>query len=150
MIRRNWVHCLGWLLSFLVLAGCRSKADVARSTQTSHLRSLITIFNYAESKLGHRPKNEAELKSFITTKGQGIIDSLKLGSVDELFVSERDGQPFTVLYDAPSKGEARDIVAYEQTGVAGKRLIGYSLGAIAELDEEQFAKLAPPASQSVK
>jgi hypothetical protein len=114
------------------------------------MRALVNLFNYAESKLGHRPASEAELKSLIKASGQQMITSLNLGSVDELFVSERDGQPFTVLYGAQPKGEARDVIAYEQTGVAGKRLVGYSLGAIAEVDEEQFAKLSLPPIQNSK
>jgi hypothetical protein len=133
-----------------VLVGCHGAAKQARQKEQSHLRALVTIFNFAESKLGHRPANEAEFKTFIQANAQGIIGSLRLASVDELFVSERDGQPFIVLYGAPPKGEARDVIAYEQNGVSGKRLVGYSIGAIAEMDEEQLAKLAPPTEQAGK
>src|SRR6476659_3197912 len=134
----------------LAVIGCNGAADQARQKEESHLRALVTVFNFAESKLGHRPANEAEFKAFIQANAKGLVESLHLGTIDELFVSERDGQPFVVLYGSAPKGEARDVIAYEQNGVSGKRLVGYSIGAIAEVDENQFAKLAPTTERSGK
>lgn len=142
---------LGLLLGMLMLAGCAgAKTEAARKRESSHLRSLVSVYNFAAAKLGHRPANQAEFKSFIAANARPMLDSQHVNSVDELFISERDGQPFVVLYGEPTKGAAADLVAYEQVGVAGKRLAGYSLGAIAEIDEQQLANLAPAVNKPGK
>jgi hypothetical protein len=138
---------LGLIVGILLLVGCyRGQSNAARQTQTSHLRSLITLYNSAASKLGHRPANEAELKSFIAANASQMIDSLHVGSAAELFVSERDGKPFIVLYGEPPKGTSRDVIAYEQTGVDAKRFVGYSLGMMQEVDEQELSRLVPKAA----
>jgi hypothetical protein len=139
---------LGLGVAMLLLVGCHwGQSEAARQTQSSHLRSLITLYNFAASKLGHRPANEGELKSFIAANASQMIESLHVSSVDELFVSERDGKPFVVLYGEPPKGASRDVIAYEQAGVAGNRLVGYSLGMTQEVDEQQLAQIIPAASK---
>ena len=139
---------LGLIIGILLLVGChRGQSNAARQTQTSHLRSLITLYNFAASKLGHRPANEAELKSFIAANASQMIDSLHVGSADELFVSERDKLRFIVLYGEPPNGASRDVIAYEQKGVDGKRLVGYSLGITQEADEQELSRLVPIAAK---
>lgn len=140
--------CLGLLIATMLLPGCRSsQSDAARQRESSHLRSLISLHNFATSKLGHRPVNETEFKSFIAANAKPMIDSLHLVSANELFVSERDGKPFILLYGQPPNGPSHDVVAYEQTGVAGSRLVGYSLGMIQETDEQEFAQLVSATSK---
>jgi len=146
----RWYLHLMLLVCIVALAGCREAATQARQRQSSHLRSLLTLFNLAESKLGHRPANEAEFKSFIKDKGQATLDALHLASVDDLFISDHDGQPFIVLYGEQPKGPTHEVVACEQKGVEGKRLAGYSLGAIFEIDDEGFAAIAAAAKTSGK
>jgi len=135
-------------LAVIMVTGCRgTKSDAARAAQNSHMRSFVTLFNFASTKLGHRPANEAEFKTFVTTNAGGMLESLHINTVDELLVSERDGKPFIVLYGEPT-GAARDVIAYEQIGQGGKRMVGYSLGAIAEADDAEMAKIAPTASSA--
>src|SRR3954453_13123899 len=111
------------LLLVFILVGCRaSGTGAARQRESSHLRALVTIYNFAASKLGHRPANEAEFKSFITASAGPILESLHVKNADELFISERDGQPFVVIYGPAPAGAARDVIAYERMGVGGKRL----------------------------
>ena len=66
-------------------------------------------------------------------------EQMKVGSFDELFVSERDGQPLVVVYGSPPKDS--DVVVYEQTGVNGKRLVGHRIGMVEEVDEAQYKDL---------
>jgi hypothetical protein len=139
------------LLALAALAGCNSaKRDAARQRQSSHLRTLVSVYNFAASKQGHPPAGETEFKSFIDTSAKPMIDSLKLSSPNELFVSERDGQPFVVVYSKRPPGMNPDVIAYEKTGVDGKRLVGYSLGMIEEVDEARFNQLVPAASNPEK
>ena len=51
------------------------------------------------------------------------------------------------LFATPAKGASRDVIAYEQTGVGGNRLVGYSLGMTQEVDEQQFTQLVPAAGR---
>lgn len=142
---------VGLLISLLLLLGCRgAQTETARKQETSHLRSLVTLHNFAASKLGHRPATEAEFKKFIANNAKPMLDTLKISSPDELFVSERDGQPFVVIYGKPPAGAGADLIAYEQTGVAGKRFAGFSLGNIEEVDEQRFAELTRAMSKPGK
>ena len=143
----RWMHCLGALLVALTLVGCGAQSDVAQRQETTHLRSLVSLYRHAASTLGRPPADEVEFKDFIRNKAKAMVDALKIANVDELFVSERDGQPFVVLYGRRPPEVAPDLVAYERTGVAGKRYVGYSLGVVQEVDEQRFAELVPESSR---
>jgi hypothetical protein len=67
------------------------------------------------------------------------LEKLRVDSIDELFVSERDGQPLVVVYGSPPAGS--DVVVYEHTGVNGKRLVGHRIGMVEEADEATFKSL---------
>jgi hypothetical protein len=139
------------LLLLCQLVGCHeSAAGSARQRESSHLRALVNIYNFAASKLGHRPASEAELKTFIAANGGPILEPLHLNNADELFVSERDGEAFVVNYRSPPAGAGHDVVAYERTGVDGRRQVAYSLGAIEEVDEQRFAELVPATNPAGK
>ncbi len=125
-------------------AGCSPADKAAQQKETSHLRVLAHYYTRSISALGHRPANEQELKDYISKAGQEALQRLNIPSVDALFTSERDGQPFVVLYGPPPKGVG-DIVAYEKTGVEGKRQVADSLGSIREVDEAGFRELVPAA-----
>ena len=100
---------------------------------------------------GQLLKNEEEFKRYINSLDTATQDRIRAGSgaanMDELFISERDGQPYVIFYGQPPAGVANDLVAYEQKGVAGNRFVGYGLGAVAEVDEQRFNELVPPAAR---
>lgn len=127
-------------LMLLALCGCGGAASGDAAGQTSHLRTLVALYAYATSQLRHEPKSEAEFKEFIAQSGGPVLQRLELTSPDALFVSERDGQPFAVVYAPRPAGVDREVVAYEQTGVDGRRLVGFKLGEIKELDAAGLAQ----------
>ena len=55
-----------------------------------------------------------------------------------------DSQPFVVLYGPAPQGATSDVVAYEQTGVEGRRQAVSSLGSIQEVDEAELQQLLGP------
>lgn len=122
------------------LCGCGGAASGDATGQTSHLRTLVSLYTYATSQLRHEPKSEAEFKEFIAKSGGPVLQRLELTSPDVLFVSERDGQPLTVVYAPRPVGVDSQVVAYEQTGVDGRRQVGFKLGEIKELDEAALAQ----------
>ena len=96
-----------------------------------------------ETSTGRPPANEMEFKRFIAEKGAPMLERAGMANLDELFVSERDGQPFVVIYGKYPPGMTSRIAAYEQNGVGGKRQVGYSAGAVEQIDETRFRELVP-------
>lgn len=131
--------CSLTLLVALAL-GCAGGSK-AQQIQASHLRALVALYNSAANQMGRPPKSEEELKAFIQENGTKVLQRMKIAKVDDLLVSERDGQSFVVVYGKRPEGVRRDVVAYEQTGVDGVRQVGFSLGMIEEVDAQEFSEL---------
>ncbi|HEX2473540.1 MAG TPA: hypothetical protein VHK01_02270, partial [Lacipirellulaceae bacterium] len=74
----------------------------------------------------------------------------RVSNLEELFISERDGEPYVIFYGQRPAGVAADVVAYERTGVDGKRFVGDSVGGVGEVDEQAFAGMVPPAARPAK
>jgi hypothetical protein len=106
------------------------------------LRLLTNLYAKATRNLGRHPKDEQEFRDAIG-KMDLSLDLMKVSSVDQLFVSERDGQPFVVLYGPLPQTQGSDVIAYEQTGVDGKRMVGHKIGMVEEVDEARFRELVP-------
>jgi hypothetical protein len=94
--------------------------------------------------MGRPPKDEADFKQAIASLNLPL-DSFGVESVDELFVSKRDGKPLVVTYGTGSP--KNDVIVYESEGVNGVREVGYTLGRVAEVDAANFAKLVPESSK---
>src|SRR5262249_2953222 len=89
----------------------------------------------ATTKLRHPPSNEKEFKQVLATLSVKP-EQMKASSFDELFISERDGKPLVVIYDASKKNS--DVLVYEQTGINGKRLVGHRIGVVEQVDDAQL------------
>lgn len=143
----RFFSCLAATLILLHTAGCSdSRTQASRAAQTSHLRTLISLYNAASAKIGRPPADEASFKQFIVDDSMQVLEKMQIASADDLFISERDGQPFVVRYRHTLKFKTPNIVAYEQTGVDGRRQIGFRLGVIEEVDAQRFAELVPEAA----
>lgn len=130
------------LAGLLLEGGCGpSSGTDARRMQSSRLRDVISLYVYAGRALGRPLRDEAEFKEFINKQGSKVMEKAGVNSADELLVSERDGKPFVVLYKKPANDNAAGVVAYEAEGVDGVRDVGYELGNIKEMDEDQFREL---------
>jgi hypothetical protein len=138
MLRSNPIW-LGVTLLLAACAGCGGATPVKRDKEISHVGAVTTLYFRAKSKLGKPPASEQEFKEVIA---QDNIDPgvLGVGSVDELFVSDRDGQPLIVDYGQSSP---QGVIVYEQVGKEGVRLIGFTSGQIEEADAAKFAQLVP-------
>lgn len=139
-------------LSLALLVGCSSaESKQSLDRESSHLRWLVRLY-VAASQHNGPPKNEAELKQAIAGMDAGMLDralaGAKVESADELFVSERDGLPYVILYGKRPRGANGGIVGYEQQGIDGSRYVGYTLGMVEEADQQQFEKLVPSIAPS--
>jgi hypothetical protein len=120
------------------LVGCSRNEGGGLKQEMSHVRLLTSLYSRATSKLGHVPRDQQEFKQAIAILAVKP-EKMKVNSIDELFVSERDGQPLVVVYGTLPK--ASDVVVYEQTGVDGKRQVGHRIGMVEELDEAGYNDL---------
>ncbi len=129
--------------------GCASKPSPAGPADTAQFKSLVVLYS-ALAKRGQPPASEAEFKAAIKNQLQPVVAALKVDDPDKLFISDRDGKPVVVVYSPRPTGMSGDVVAYEQAGVDGKRLVGYSLGMIEEVDEARFHELVPDGTGAAK
>jgi hypothetical protein len=128
-------------LGALTLIGCGGEgSSEVREKGLSHVRLLTSLHTRVSSELGRYPKDEAEFKAALG-KANLTLDAMKVNSIDELFISKRDGQPLVVVYGQAPAGS--DVVVYEQTGVDGLREVGHRIGVVEEVDAAKFAEIMP-------
>jgi hypothetical protein len=136
------------LLLVCVFAGCGRSETGSQETEGSPLKPLgIHYGRFIGQHRGQPPKDEAEFKAYLATVSADELKQFKVASVDELFVSKRDGQPHVVVYGTttnPAIGQGgAPVIAYEKQGVGGKRYVATSMGAVEEVDEARFKQLVP-------
>lgn len=122
------------------LSGCGSGPPAPQ--QKSNLNKLVLFYGpYQREHQGALPPNEQALKEFIKSQ-QLLLESQGITDVDALFVSERDKQPYVILYAGETLGTdgpgGAPVVAYEKNGVGGKRYVASTLGAVEEVDDAKF------------
>jgi hypothetical protein len=141
------VKAIGCLLMALVV-GCNSEMDpsdaLAKANGTNIQRLTNLYLAYQTENSWNGPPDEAKLKDFIRS-----IDPAKLkrvgvdaASIDAIFVSERDSQPFKVRYGV--KGNvmgSTEPVVFEATGVDGKRQVGSLDMQRREVDAAEYDQL---------
>jgi hypothetical protein len=133
--------CAG--VAVVVLAaslGCGGGSGNSDAKEVSHVQAITTLYVRASSLLRKKPASEEEFKQAFANEKLDL-SVLGVGSLDELFVSDRDGQPIVVVYGSSSKGVAPGVVAYEQAGKDGIRLVGFNTGQIEEADDARFSQL---------
>jgi hypothetical protein len=130
-----------------ISAGCGSGNGQLEQNDPSRIRMqtlAISYSRYLAQNGGKMPASEAIFKKYIARRGTKFLAERGIKNVDELFLSPRDGQPLVVSYGTRKivRGFSPDpIVAHEQTGVGGKRLVAFPSGAVIDLDPVMFDKL---------
>jgi hypothetical protein len=130
----------------LMLIGCSShqtRSDAA--PDDSHIKPLTMLYvSYMNRSAGRRPANQQEFKNYIAKRGEPLLNSAGISSVEDLFVSPRDNEPYVVLYgNEDSQLISSGVVMHERSGVGGRRLVGYRMGYVNEVDDAEFRKLVP-------
>lgn len=74
------------------------------------------------------PENEEQLKEYLTTSPGAAAKFDRMGiptdNILDIFVSERDGQPFKIRYGVNGMGDFP--IVFEAEGVDGMRMVAYS------------------------
>jgi hypothetical protein len=126
--------------------GCRSEQSASDAApDDSRIKPLTMMYaSYMNRSAGRRPASQQEFKSYIAERGEQLLKSAGMSSVEELFVSPRDNEPYVILYGSEDpRLTSSGIVIYERTGMGGRRLVGYRMGFVNEVDEAEFRKLVP-------
>jgi hypothetical protein len=129
------------LISLLIFPGCGDQALEQSATEGRRIGAIVTTHNMMERTTGRLPPNEEEFKKFIAENGAQMLERSGVTAVDELFVSDRDGQPLVVTYGKYPPGMNAKIVVYEKNGADGKRFVGYNSGAVELVDDARFSGL---------
>jgi hypothetical protein len=129
-----------------LLGGCGQSEQVE---EQSNLRAIAAYYSqFLAHNRGQLPANEEDFKKFIQAKGGAALSHKGL-SVDELFVSSRDGKPFVVKYRGDKSWPLPEVVAYEREGRDGIRHGSTSVGGYTVISDEQFrsGKTLPAAAK---
>lgn len=133
------LRCIAPIFALTLLCGC-SHNNLERPTGATPQRmaTLATCYSmYVGKHQGHLPSDEVTLKNFIRSNCKYVFTKNGMTDADSMFVSGRDNNPLVVTYakDLPSRELVPEmIVAREQTGIAGKRLIVLPNGVVREFD----------------
>jgi hypothetical protein len=117
--------------------GCAAKpVSVDPPREQQNLARIATAYIDAEGRLGRPPKGVEELKPLLKD----------LGNPDEMLSSPSDGLPYVILWNTKVKDATGrfPILAYEQKGKDGKRLVVDSRMMPWPVSEEEFARLRLP------
>lgn len=141
-ISRVLIGCL----ALAALVGCQPATEFEQLNYSS-LGALATLYQQVMSRTGKMPKDEAELRAYAAEQGE-FLEAWNVASVDDLFISNRDKQPYTVLFGknliVANKEFNEQIVAYETAGVDGKRMVAYLNGHVVEMSDGDFDQLKAP------
>lgn len=129
------------LTLIMCVAGCGGGGPSQEEQQlASNMQGLAIAYGQCTSQnRGRPPQNEAQLRQFIKSLGPQWLEQYKAETVDDIFVSSRDGKPYVILFGKPGV----HYIAYEQEGVDGKRFVADNLGTTEEMDEATFREKVP-------
>jgi hypothetical protein len=144
--RISWIYLLSSASLLLMLAGgCRSGNDGAEmfasvsSTNVQRLANLYCVFQAQHNFKG--PKDEQEFKTFISNMHPTHLKNYQVdvNKLDELFISERDKLPFRIRWQhQASPRQAHVPLVFEEQGLNGKRMVGFSGFEVREVDQSEY------------
>lgn len=135
------------LLALILGVGCNQRGpdSTLASLNESNIQRLANLyFAYQKSHDFQGPKDEQEFRQFL----QGVSpDKLRRigvdpASLDSIFVSERDSQPFNIRYRVKGNIMGSDEpVIFESQGIDGKRMVGFLNMSQREVDAAEYDQL---------
>ncbi len=129
------------------VSGCsrsNPESTVAALNQSNVQRLTNLYFAYQKNHDFNGPKDEADFRQFVQGIGAEKLERIGVdaASIDNLFVSERDGQPFNIRYRV--KGSimgTQEPVVFESQGVDGMRMVGFLDMSQREVDPTEYDQL---------
>lgn len=141
----------------LTSVGCGGGDDaksMIAAANDSNVKRVATMYNFFHLKNKFKgPKDEAEFRTFIEAQDPGRLSlaDIDASKLDDLFVSERDGQAFVIRYgvDTVIRGPSLPVV-FEAEGVEGMRQVGFCNGEMQEVDADEYERLLKGAADREK
>jgi hypothetical protein len=140
--------CTALVLTFCALLGCGVSVDPVEAVARANSNNLQRVANLYLAYQAERdwigPPDEATFKDFI--RGYSAEKLNRIGvdpnKIDELFVSERDGQPFKIRYSiVGSMMGSSEPVVFEAAGAGGKRMVAFLNMEQREVDDAEYNHL---------
>jgi hypothetical protein len=132
------------LLLVLVMACPACRRGAGEDQGQARLAALASM--YAKFQIVHQgklPDNIQELRDFMTSRPElpTLLKQASASSLDELFLSSQDAQPFHLLFGDELEANEYGILGFEQTSRDGKRLVGYRAGFASVIEEAEFQQM---------
>jgi hypothetical protein len=111
------------------------------SPTAARLQAIINGYlDYAVAS-GEAPANEEQLRACIAGSPAFLVTKSQHGirTIDELFVSPRDGHRFVIIFGVPvafAPGASAAPVIYERNGQDGTRFVAFANGTVECMEEE--------------
>jgi hypothetical protein len=147
------LKCRAWVvlvLFCLVVSAPGCGTNELESSTAVKLRGLGNFYlDYAVAKNGKGPADEQDLRKHMRHIEGSVLrmNGVDPNNLDPLFVSDRDQEPFVVLYGLTLRdisGAGGPLVAHEKNGKKGKRLVVFGNAKVEEVDEARFQELKSP------
>lgn len=136
------------------LSGCSNKSardtEFVRNANDTNIKKVLTAYRLYASRFSYTgPKSKDELINFIKTNEKIEKNLERIGlereNIEEIFVSENDGEEFTVRWGKfvnPDEKRAKEPIVFEKVGKDGVRLVMISNKKILEVtDDAKYEKL---------
>jgi hypothetical protein len=135
------------LICGLSLPGCSSKDPATRigEMNDTRIKQLANLYMAHQMRNGSNgPKDQTAFKSFVQNgMAPHRLEMMRVdpAKVDELFVSERDGQPFIIKYGQSGGIMSKLPVVFEKEGQDGTRQVAFTNGQVEDVDGARYQEL---------
>jgi hypothetical protein len=134
----------GLLVLSCLLSGCGTKEIPPLPPEQIHILKLTSIL--AEYRRTHKnalPANADEFKKWASSLKRDQLAKFGIDNLDDALVSPRDHEPYQITPGKPNRMGIIPVIAYEKTGVNGKRYVLSSMGTAGEVNEEAMRNSVP-------
>ena len=122
----------------VLVTGCGKGLPTPAELNDSNIKRLHSAYMiYMDGNGNKGPASEDELKDYLSNNqtAKVLMERMDIpGDISQIFVSERDGEPFKVRWGL--SGVADHAIVFESTGVEGKRMVAFSNPR--ELDSSEY------------
>lgn len=135
------------LVTVALVVGCTSanNESTLASLNDQNIKRLANLYFLFQSSHEWRgPDDEEEFKEFIKNSPQRKLDriGIDLATLDDLFINERDGEPFTIRYGVEGNmmGCSKPVI-FETAGVNGLKMVGFLDMIQREVEQDEYELL---------
>jgi hypothetical protein len=128
------------------VAGCSEGPTKAKPITGSNLKKVAMLYMmYTQNNTTPLAKNDQLIAYAKTLSPEGMKTmDIDVTQVEQYFKSPRDGKPYRLVFKLPPSDPTNPpVVAYEETGVGGKREVGFMNGNVEEIDDARLRQLVP-------